>query len=68
LGELGSTSGLTLVVGVAALVVVVGVKAVAPVVPGSLVAVLGGIVAVHLFHLDRHDVAIVGNIESGLPS
>src|SRR5207342_1483675 len=42
-GELGSTSGLTLVVGIAALVVVVGLKMFAPVVPGSLVAVLGGI-------------------------
>jgi SulP family sulfate permease len=68
LGELGSTSGLTLVVGVAALVVVLGLKRVAPAVPSSLLAVLGGIVAVHLFHLDKHGVAIVGNIESGLPS
>jgi SulP family sulfate permease len=67
-GELGSTSGLTLVVGVAALVVVVGLKLVAPGVPGSLVAVLAGIVAVHLFHLDQHGVAIVGDIKSGLPS
>jgi sulfate permease, SulP family len=68
LGELGSTSGLTLVVGVAALVVVLGLKRVAPALPSSLLAVLGGIVAVHLFHLDKHGVAIVGNIESGLPS
>ncbi len=68
LGELGSTSGLTLVVGVAALVVVVGLKRVAPVVPASLVAVLGGIAAVHLFDLNTHGVAIVGNIEGGLPS
>jgi sulfate permease, SulP family len=30
--------------------------------------VLGGIVAVHLFALDEHGVAIVGDIESGLPS
>ena len=52
LGELGSTSGLTLVVGVAALVLVLGLKAIAPVVPASLLAVLGGIVAVHLFDLD----------------
>jgi sulfate permease, SulP family len=68
LGELDSTSGLTLVVGVAALVVVVGLKRFAPVVPGSLVAVLGGIGAVHLFHLDKHGVAVVGNIKGGLPS
>jgi sulfate permease, SulP family len=68
LGELGSTSGLTLLVGVVALLVVLGLKRFAPVIPGSLVAVLGSIVAVHLFDLDQHGVAIVGHIESGLPS
>jgi MFS superfamily sulfate permease-like transporter len=68
LGELGSTSGLTLLVGAASLVLVVGLKEVAPVVPGSLVAVLLGIVAVRIFGLDEHGVAIVGDIESGLPS
>jgi SulP family sulfate permease len=68
LGELGSTSGLTLLVGVAALVIVVGLKTVAPVVPGAIIAVLGGILAVHLFDLDQHGVAIVGNIDSGLPA
>jgi sulfate permease, SulP family len=68
LGELGSTSGLTLLVGVAALVVVLGLKRVAPAVPSSLLAVLGGIVGVHLFDLDKHGVAIVGDIDSGLPS
>jgi high affinity sulfate transporter 1 len=68
LGELDSTSWLTLVVGVTALVVVIGLKRVAPAVPGSLAAVLGGIAAVHLFDLDGHGVEIVGNIKSGLPS
>jgi sulfate permease, SulP family len=68
LDELGSTSGLTLVVGILALVVVFGLKRFAPVVPGSLVVVLGGIAAVHLFDLDQHGVEIVGNIQSGLPS
>jgi sulfate permease, SulP family len=67
LGELGSTSGLTLVVGVIALALVIGLKVLAPVVPGSLVVVLGGILAVRLFDLDEHGVAIVGDIESGLP-
>ncbi|HEY7732919.1 MAG TPA: SulP family inorganic anion transporter [Gaiellaceae bacterium] len=68
LGELGSTSGLTLLVGAASLVLVVALKELAPVVPGSLVAVLLGIVAVNLFDLDQHGVAIVGQIDSGLPS
>jgi high affinity sulfate transporter 1 len=68
LGELGSTSGITLLVGAASLVLVVALKELAPVVPGSLVAVLLGIVVVNLFDLDQHGVAIVGPIESGLPS
>ena len=48
--------------------IVIGLKELAPVVPGSLVAVLFGIVVVQLFDLDEHGVAIVGDIESGLPS
>jgi anti-anti-sigma factor len=39
----------------------------APIVPASLVAVLLGIIAVRLFNLDDHGVAIVGHIDSGLP-
>jgi sulfate permease, SulP family len=68
LGELGSTSGLTLLVGLLSLALVVGLKETVPVVPGSLVAVMLGIAAVQLFDLDQHGVAIVGEIESGLPS
>ncbi len=68
LGNLGETSGLTLLVGLLSLVLVVGLKEYAPVVPGSLVAVLFGIVLVHLFDLEPHGVAIVGEIDSGLPS
>ncbi len=68
LGELGGTSGLTLLVGLVSLVLVVVLKERAPVVPGSLVAVLLGIMAVQLFDLDAHGVAIVGQIDSGLPS
>ncbi len=65
LGELGSTSVLTLLVGVCSLVLVLGLKLYARGVPASLVVVLLGIFAVSLFDLD---VAIVGQIESGLPS
>ena len=68
LGELGSTSGLTLLVGLGSLALVLGLRRWAPVVPGSLVAVLAGIVLVELLDLDAHGVAIVGTIESGLPS
>ena len=68
LTNLGGTSGLTLLVGVVSLVLVIGLKEYAPIVPGSLVAVLLGILAVKIFDLDDHGVTIVGQIDSGLPS
>ena len=68
LGELGDTHARTLVVGVMSLVVVMALRHYAPVVPGSLVAVIVGVVAVELFDLADKGVAIVGEIDSGLPS
>jgi SulP family sulfate permease len=66
--SLGDTSVTTLLVGVLSLVVVLGLKRVAPVVPASLAAVALGVVAVKALHLQDHGVAIVGPIDSGLPS
>src|SRR5262245_4840140 len=66
--NLDETSGLTLLVGLLSLAIVIVLKETAPVVPGSLVAVLLGILAVKLFDLDQHGVEIVGHIDSGLPS
>jgi sulfate permease, SulP family len=68
LTELGETSGLTLLVGLSSLILVLALKEWAPVVPGSLVVVLLGIVAVAVFGLDEHGVAIVGPIDGGLPT
>ena len=68
LTNLGQTSGTTLLVGLASLALVLGLKRWLPVVPGSLVAVLLGIAAVHVFDLAAHGVKIVGPIHSGLPS
>lgn len=68
LTKLGDTSGLTLLVGLVSLALVVGLRRVAPVVPASLAAVVFGVLAVKLFHLDHHGVAIVGHIDRGLPS
>jgi sulfate permease, SulP family len=65
---LGDTNGWTLLVGLASLAIVVVLKRVAPVVPGSLVAVVFGILVVLLFGVDRKGVEIVGTIEGGLPS
>jgi SulP family sulfate permease len=67
LTSLGGTHGLTLLVGLASLALVLGLRRLAPVVPGSLAAVLFGILAVWAFGLDERGVDIVGRIDSGLP-
>ncbi|HUI47193.1 MAG TPA: SulP family inorganic anion transporter [Acidimicrobiia bacterium] len=68
LGNLGETQGVTVVVGLSSLVLVFALRRFAPAVPGSLVVVLLGILAVHVFDLAAHGVDIVGHIDSGLPS
>jgi len=68
LTHLDQTSGITLLVGVASLALVLGLKRWLPAVPGSLVTVLLGIAAVHVFDLAAHGVKIVGPIQSGLPA
>ncbi|MFF2087911.1 SulP family inorganic anion transporter [Nocardia sp. NPDC058176] len=68
LRELGDTHWRTLLIGLFGLAVVLGLKRWLPLVPGSLLAVLLGIVAVALFDLDDKGVAIVGHIDSGLPA
>jgi len=60
-------SGTTLIVGVISLVALFGLRAVAPKVPGTLVVVLGGILASVLFDLGTHGVALVGDVPRGLP-
>jgi MFS superfamily sulfate permease-like transporter len=68
LGELDETHGLTLLVGLVSLALILGLKRVAPMVPGSLAAVVFGIFLVQLSGLDRHGAAIVGTIQPGLPA
>ena len=68
LGELDETHWLTLLVGLVSLALILGLKRVAPRVPGSLVAVVFGILVVQLFDLDRRGAAIVGHIQAGLPA
>ena len=65
--ELGHAHGLTALVGVASLVIVLVLRRYLPLVPGSLIVVLGGIGAVAAFHLDRRGLDVVGPIKSGLP-
>ena len=65
--NLGDAHGLTTIIGLATVVLVLGLRRLVPKVPAPLVAVVLGIVAVAIFGLDEEGVAIVGNIESGVP-
>ena len=65
--KIGATNGWALLVGFASLAVVLVLKRVAPVVPGPLVAVALGMLAVWAFGLEDRGVKIVGSIQGGLP-
>lgn len=68
LTHLGDTEWRTLLIGALSLALVLGVRRWLPLVPGSLLAVLGGILLVALLDLDDKGVEIVGPIESGVPT
>ena len=53
LGELDQTHWLALLLGLVSLALILGLRRVAPMVPGSLAAVVLGIAVVQLFDLDR---------------
>lgn len=57
----------TLVIGLLGIVLIVGLKKVNKSIPGSLVAVVAGIVAVSTMRLTEMGVKIVGNVPEGLP-
>ncbi|WP_368732984.1 SulP family inorganic anion transporter [Streptomyces alkaliphilus] len=66
--DLGGTNGPTLLVGLTALTLILVLKRVAPLVPGSLIAVVLGILASTALDPEAHGVEVVGGIEAGLPS
>ena len=68
IGDLGATSGATLLVGVLALALLFGAERFAPKLPGGLIALVLGIAVGEAFDLSHHGVAIVGSVPSGLPS
>jgi sulfate permease, SulP family len=68
LSTVGQAHALTVLVGTVALVVVFGLRWVAPQVPGSLVLLVGGLIASWLFDLGDRGVALVGDIPRGLPA
>ncbi|MEV0759046.1 SulP family inorganic anion transporter [Nocardia sp. NPDC050435] len=68
LTHVGETQWRTVLLGALSLAIVVGLKRWLPLVPGSLLAVLLGILAVQALRLDEHGVDIVGHIDAGLPA
>ena len=65
---LGETHGATLLVAVVSLGAILALRFLAPVVPGALVLVAGGLLASWLFDLGARGVALVGDVPRGLPS
>jgi sulfate permease, SulP family len=64
---LSHISGATLALGAATLALLVWMRRAVPKIPGPLVAVALGIVAVQALDLTAHGVAVVGSVKSGLP-
>ncbi|MBO0790729.1 MAG: SulP family inorganic anion transporter, partial [Ktedonobacteraceae bacterium] len=67
ISHLGDTNGWTLLLGALSLALLFLLDHFWPRIPASLVVVVGGILAVSLFHLEQVGVAIVGAIPAGLP-
>ena len=65
--NVGDADGLTTVIGLSTVALVLALRKFVPKIPAPLVAVVLGIVAVVIFDLDEEGVAIVGNIDSGVP-
>jgi high affinity sulfate transporter 1 len=68
IGSLGDVHGTTVLVGALALGLILGLRFVRPAIPGALVLVAAGILAAHVFDLEAHGVAVVGDVPSGLPA
>ncbi len=67
IGELPDTDPATLAVGLFALVLILVLRRVSRRIPGPLIALVLGIVAVVAFDLDERGVSVVGEVATGLP-
>jgi sulfate permease, SulP family len=64
---LGETNPVALAIGAASVGVILLCRRLLPRVPGAVVALAGSLLAVILLGLDRHGIALVGHIPTGLP-
>ena len=65
--QLPDTNPYTLAIGVGALILILGLRLVSKRIPGALIALVIGIVAVPAFGLTEHGVTVVGEVATGLP-
>ena len=65
--RLGDTHALSLVIGAASLATILLCRRFAPRVPGAVLALAGATLAVVVFDLEAHGVAVIGPIPTGLP-
>jgi high affinity sulfate transporter 1 len=66
--ELPDTNPYTLAVGVSALILILVLRAISRRIPGPLIALVLGIVAVAALGLEAYGVSVVGEVATGLPS
>ncbi len=68
IGNLGLTNPWTLAIGLGAIALILLIRRTWPVIPGALVALVAGILAVSIFDLEQYGVSIVGTIPAGFPA
>ena len=67
IGDLPDTNPYTLAVGLSALVLILVLRRIAPRIPGSLIVLVLGIIAVPVLGLTEYDVSVVGEVATGMP-
>ncbi len=65
--EIPDTNPYTLAVGLASLLLILGLRRISRKIPGPLIALVLGILAVSLLGLEAYDVSVVGNVATGVP-
>lgn len=66
--NISNTHLITMCIGIGGIVLIKGIKKINKKIPGSLIAVIVGILVVYFFQLDQSGVQIVKEIPQGLPS
>ena len=68
IGNLGLTNPWSLAIGLGAIALILLIRRISSVIPGTLVALVAGILVVSIFDLEQYGVSIVGTIPAGFPA